>query len=132
MVEIEKTEFVDADGSIKKSYIIRAASIRTTYKDGTVTEMGDLPDDFMVEQGNPDAPGYGVLPKGFWHLPDCLFEMLHRRVREVGVGNDLLPRSIALLNEHGETLIELAEISMYLTRAAETKSILIGYEDGKS
>lgn len=127
MVEIEATELIRPDGSISKHRVIRAPFIRITYLDGTVGEISDLPPDFRAEQNDNDVLMNGESSGRVWRIPDYLLERLFRRLAYTG-SNDLSPRSIALLNELGETILNLVNIGMFSTFSEDGEDIIVGYE----
>ena len=127
-MEIEETEFVGADGSSWKHRVTRGVRYaRTTYKDGTVVEISDLPPDFRAEQYGNDPLSDGRSHGRLWRIPEYLLERLFRAV-ESGGGNELIPRSIALLNENGETILELLDVAIYMMRSFDSRDIIVGYE----
>lgn len=129
MAEIEEHTFQDVDGSIKSYRIIRADRVRIESKDGSVYEISDLPTEFTAREYTGNVVFDSSRSNGLWHLSNELLPILHRIVREAGVGSDLLPRSIALLGEHGETLIAIANLFIYGVRSAEAPPpALLGYE----
>ena len=127
MVEIEETELIRPDGSISKHRVIRAPFVRNTYPNGTIEEISGLPSDFRVEQHDDDIITNGVSGRRAWRFPDYFLGRLFRRMEESG-SNDLLPRSIALLNEHSETIIDLVNIGMFSTFSADGGETVVGYE----
>ena len=132
MVEIEETELIRPDGSISRHRVIRGVShIKVTHKDGTVDEITDLPSDFKAEQYDNEILGDGIRRGTMWRISEYLLDRFYRRFVESRIGDDLLPRSIALLNENGETVIELVDIFIYMMHSATAKDILIGHEFGE-
>ena len=125
MAEIEEHTFQDVDGSIKSYRIIRAARVRIESKDGSVYEISDLPAEYTAMEYASNVVSESSRRDRFW----CLSNELLRIFREAGVGSDLLPRSIALLSEHGDTLITLVNLSIEVAMSAEAPPpVLIGYE----
>ena len=125
---MKKTELIRPDGSISKHRVIRGAShIKVTHKDGTVDEITDLPANFKAEQYDNEFLEDGVSRGRMWRISEDVLDFC-RRLVEARKGDDLLPRSIALLNENGETVIKLVDIFIYMMHSATAKDILIGHE----
>ena len=128
MLEIEETEYVDLDGVTKKHRIVRGISyIRVTHTNGTVEEMSGLPPGFIAEQFEDDFLRDESDSRKLWRIPNYLFERLRQSV-ESGIANELFPRSIALMNEHGETFVELMDILAYSMRSMSGGDIVLGHE----
>ena len=127
MAEIEETKLILPDGSISKHRVIRAPLIRNTYPDGTIEEIGDLPSDFRAEQHDNDILMDGLSGSRVWRIPNYLFERLFLRLADSST-NELLPRSIALLNENGDTIVDLVNIGMFSMFSADGGDIIIGHE----
>ena len=129
MAEIEEHTFQDVDGSIDSYRIIRADQVRIESKDGSVYEISDLPAEYTAREYPSNVVLDSSRPDGLWRLHNEFLVILHRIVREAGVGSDLLPRSIALLGEQGETLITLANLFIDIARSAEAPPpAVFGYE----
>lgn len=129
MAEFEEHEVRRPDGSLECRRSVRAGQIRIEFKDDTVTtiDASDWPPEFAAEEYDGDRVFGGTPP--VWRLHDYFFEILHRRVREAGVGTDLIPRTIAFLSEHGEPLLTLANLFIHGTRSlARPRPMLLGYE----